>query len=116
MSTPRVNVGTAHGPALSLASKPHQVIQLGDVGKFVLNFNKLTGLHRLYHLFRDRPLDQNAMKELWQVLLVLSIVAGCLAADELPCTLHDGSKYYDLNPLKARHGSYTRLPPSQKLI
>ncbi|KAG5651212.1 hypothetical protein H0H81_009459 [Sphagnurus paluster] len=36
----------------------------------------------------------------WLVLLALAIV-GCMADDEMPCTIHHGGRYYDLNPLKA---------------
>jgi len=38
-----------------------------------------------------------------QVLFTILGAAGCLAADEAPCTLHDNGKYFDLNPLKSRY-------------
>ncbi|KAF9458038.1 mannose-6-phosphate receptor binding domain-containing protein [Collybia nuda] len=44
---------------------------------------------------------RNVMKGLVKVLLALSAVVGTLGADEKPCTVHSGGKYYDLNPLKA---------------
>ncbi|KAF5385162.1 hypothetical protein D9615_000918 [Tricholomella constricta] len=36
----------------------------------------------------------------WLALLALAVV-GCMADDEMPCTIHHDGRYYDLNPLKA---------------
>ncbi|KAF8079323.1 mannose-6-phosphate receptor binding domain-containing protein [Lyophyllum atratum] len=51
----------------------------------------------------------------WLALLALGVI-GCMADDEMPCTIHDGGKYYDLNPLKANKDYELRTPGDHLLV
>lgn len=50
-------------------------------------------------------------KMLWPsplALIILGALGGLVLADgEKPCVVHDGRKYYDLNPLKSRYSHFT---------
>ncbi|GLB43756.1 putative mannose 6-phosphate receptor domain-containing protein [Lyophyllum shimeji] len=52
----------------------------------------------------------------WLVALLALGAAGCMAEDEKPCTVHDGGKYYDLNPLKSNKDYELETPGKHLLV